>query len=244
VPRRRRVRILTRGRSGGFSLLELLIVLCVIAVVAAVAIPSLLASRLKSNEAAAVTTLRFVADAETQFKASSIVDLDHDGAGEYGYFKEMSAGTCVRATPNGSERGVFAAPAPLPPAYAALEDGGEFVRSGYRFRIFLPGAGGVGVGEPDFFPLNADIDAALAATAYGCYAWPTRHGTSGNRTFFVNQEQRIVGTDCDEYSGPRAITADVCGGAFGRGAGGLASIIGAIAAGTRGRDGNLWKREF
>jgi len=231
-------------REGAFTLLELLVVLCVISIVAAVAIPGLLSARLKANEAAAVTTLRSVADAQTRFKSTAIVDLDGDGAGEYGYFKEMSAGSCVRASPNGSARGTFSAPAALPPEFAALEAGGELVRSGYRFRIFLPGARGAGVGETEDFPVGADVDANLAEASWCCYAWPARHGTSGIRTFFVNQEARVVATECDEYSGPGSFTSADCGSAFGRGAGGLSSITGAVAAGTRGRDGNMWRRVF
>jgi Tfp pilus assembly protein PilW len=234
----------TGRRAGGFTLLQLLVALCVISIVAAVAIPALLSSRLRSNEAAALETLRFVADAQARFKATAIVDLDRDGAGEYGYFKEMSAGSCVRASPNGSARGAFASPSELPPAFAALEAGGEFVRSGYRFRIFLPGAGGAGVGETEQFPLAADVDAKLAAASWCCYAWPTRHGTTGTRTFFVNQEALVVATECDEYSGPGRFTSADCGSAFGRGPGGLSSITGAVAAGTRGRDGNVWRRVF
>jgi len=244
VPRRRRVRILREARSGAFTLLELLVALTVIALVAAVAIPSLLSARLRANEASALTTMRFIADAQTRFQATALIDLDHDGAGEFGFFKELSAGSCVRATANGSVRGGFAAPAALPPAFAAIDEHGELERSGYRFRIFLPGAGGVGVGETQSFPLDADVDAKLAATAWCCYAWPARHGTSGKRTFFVNQETRVVATDCDEYAGPGRFTSQYCGSAFGAGTGGLASITGAVAAGSRGRDGNAWRRVF
>lgn len=57
--------------SGGFSLLELLIVVAIILVIATIAIPSLLRSRQSSNESAAVANLRTVSNAEATYISSS-----------------------------------------------------------------------------------------------------------------------------------------------------------------------------
>jgi prepilin-type N-terminal cleavage/methylation domain-containing protein len=56
--------------SGGFSLLELLIVVGIILVIATMAIPSLLRSRQNANENAAVATLRTISNAEASYVSS------------------------------------------------------------------------------------------------------------------------------------------------------------------------------
>ena len=56
--------------SGGFSLLELLIVVGIILVIATMAIPSLLRSRQTANENAAVATLRTISNAEASYVSS------------------------------------------------------------------------------------------------------------------------------------------------------------------------------
>ena len=245
MPRRRRIRVLRlAGREAAFTLLEILVVLTVIAIVAAVAIPSVLAARIRSNEEAAVATLHLIADAEARFRADAKVDLDRDGDPEFGYLKEMAATVGVRTSADGSSVGEPASPPSLPPGFGALEPAGELVRLGYRFRVFLPGAAAVGVGETQSFPLEASVDAKLAATAWCCYAWPTRRGTSGGRTFFVNQTGRVVGAECDDYSGPGRFQTEDCGAAFARGVGTLATMTGLVASGTRGRDGNWWRRAY
>jgi competence protein ComGC len=228
-------------RERGFTLVELILVLTGIALVTVVAVPALLTSRLAANETAAVATLREIAIAEAQFKAAPQVDLDRDGRGEFGFLKELSAATGVRRSANGPRVGGCAAPAPLPARYRAVNSHGELARSGYLFRVFLPGRRGVGVGEQELFPVHDAVDADLAATTWCCYAWPVRHATSGDRTFLVHAGGDVVETDCARYDGVEAFD-DRCGAAFVPDDGPAASIAGAVADGARGRDGNLWKR--
>ena len=56
--------------SGGFSLLELLIVVGIILVIATMAIPSLLRSRQNANENAAVASLRTISNAQAAYVAN------------------------------------------------------------------------------------------------------------------------------------------------------------------------------
>ena len=59
------------NKGAGFTLLELIVVVAVIAVIAAIAIPSLLRSRIQSNEAAAIQNLRTVVSAQVSFHTTN-----------------------------------------------------------------------------------------------------------------------------------------------------------------------------
>ena len=63
-------------RRHGFSMFALLIVIVVIAIIAAIAIPSLLRSRVSSNEASAIASLRTLVTSQEQYKNT-------DGMGSY-----------------------------------------------------------------------------------------------------------------------------------------------------------------
>lgn len=51
----------------GFTLIELMIVIEIIAIAAAIALPSYMRTRMQTNEAAAVSSLRVILDAETSY---------------------------------------------------------------------------------------------------------------------------------------------------------------------------------
>ena len=213
----------------GFTLIELMIVIAIIAIIAAIAIPNLLAARLSANETAAIATLRNIISAQAQFQQSGKADTDNDGTGEYGGFIELS----------GADVGRMAAvlvPPVLSGSFRVLNLLGEVSRSGYFFRIYMPTAAGVGVGEPQAGYAVGDLDGDLAETTWCCYAWPVNYNQSGNRTFFTNQGGDVVNTEDGTYSGtgggPASDAAFQVGGA----------ITGAVAIGIAGADTNVWKQ--
>ncbi len=192
-----------------------------------------------ANSVGAVATLRSLAQQQTEFSERSLCDVDHDGTGEYGYFRELSGAAAIRRgseTPSTAGRELSAAL--LSGAFRMLNANGEVSRSGYLFRLFLPDADGNGIGESgdDATAATHAVDPDNAERFWCAYAWPSNHGTSGNQTLFVNQDGRITASDDPRYSGHRggpppgaALTA-----------GGLDAITGPHAYKTVGQDGGTW----
>lgn len=189
--------------------------------------PRLERARTRANQSAAIATLRNCASAQAQIQASGRIDVDRDGTGEYGGFLEMSGQSPGRM-------GSVLNPPVLSSAFRVMNEHGEVVRSGYLYRIYLPGPSGHGVVEPRNGFAAMDVDVDLAETTWCCYAWPVDGKSS--TTFFTNQGGDIFATEDPRYRGPgKGPTPDA---AFAHPGG----ITGAVATrGRKGADGNVWQ---
>ncbi len=191
--------------------------------------PEIDQARAKANRSAALATLRNSVSAQAQAQASGRIDQDADGAGEYGGFRELSGAAAGRMASR-------LVPPVLSGAFRKLNEHGEVERSGYLYRMYLPGPRGEGIGEPKAgFDPTSGVDTDLAETTWCCYAWPADPNAKGQITLLMNQSGDTLGTQDDRYAGPgQGPQPDA---AFrDRGA-----ITGMVAIGSKGQDGNVWR---
>ncbi len=215
-------------RRRGFTLVEMMIVLTVVGILATLVVANLVSSKSAAHESAVISTLRTLTTAQAQFRQGARVDTNEDGTGEYGGFVELSGRAAGRMAS-------LLVPAVLSSAFRDLNLQGEASTSGYLFRIYLPDDAGAGVGEPQLgFAPGSDVDPEAAAVTWCCYAWPTDHGGSGQRTYMVNQSGEVVSTDAAAYSGSGNGPAPDAGFTT------PGTITGALALGVPGQDGYIW----
>jgi len=222
-----------------------------LAIVAAILIPNLISAKISWNDWAALATLRNLASVQGSFKDRKCVDVDGDGEGEFGTFAEMTGAAGVRLDGRGAKRGGAIAPPTLSAALSNVMEGGLVSKSGYLFRILLPGHGGLPVREElPGQPASAEVDADGAERQWCAFAWPVQNfgELNGehrfhNRVFFVtengivwqtlNQDRRYWGTEHGP-SWDAAMPEDGWGVAWAPPPTGVTEY--------RGRDGSVWTR--
>jgi hypothetical protein len=187
--------------------------------------------RINTNESAAIATLKNISSGQAQCQACGVIDENQNGIGEYGTFAEMSGRAMVRGGK------VKIQPPVLSVAFGDVEHG-VVVRSGYCFRVWLPGKDGAPVGESEAGGLPAPaIDAKAAETLWCVYAWPAEAGRTGQRAFFLDQSGNVHGclnTD-GRYSGSKAPAPDAV-----REPGSNGTLAAPAATNATGIDGQTW----
>ncbi|MFY9342504.1 MAG: hypothetical protein WAT39_08435 [Planctomycetota bacterium] len=147
--------------------------------------------RLQANESAAFATLKNITSAQAQCQAAGVIDADGDGAGEFGFFGELTGTARVRSDAAGAVGTQRIEPPVLSSAFQVRES--RVMRGGYLFRIYLRDKAGNWVTE------HADgeagrgvaIDPDRAETSWCCLAWPVHHGWTGRPAFFVDQRGEV-----------------------------------------------------
>jgi hypothetical protein len=144
--------------------------------------------QLLQAERSAMATLRNIASAQAQMQASGAIDVDGDGAGEYGTFAELSGGCTLR----GSSKTMN--PPVLSSSFRRVQRG-AVERAGYFFAVYLPDASGQGLAENYEGGAHLGLFQASAAdaceVAWCAYAWPVSSQLAG-RVFFVNQDGDVL----------------------------------------------------
>lgn len=197
-------------------------------------------ARRNANESAAIATLKNLASAQAQAQASGTIDVDGDGRGEFGYLHELSGGP-IRGDETGAKLSAITMNPPVLSGAFKRVQSGVVQRSGYLFRVFLPGEDARPLAESDDGGAKGRAVSAREASRFWCaYAWPVAHGTTGQRAFFVDQQGDIyacrnVHRDYEGYE--RSPLPDAVRRLAGEKP---ATLADPAARGQRARDGNVW----
>lgn len=157
-------------------------------------------ARRNANESAAIATLKNISSAQAQMQACAAIDANQNGAGEHGFFGELSGAAALRApaspflaaaAPAGEVRLV---PPVLSGAFGNVR-GSCVVRSGYVFQMWLPGEKGWVAERPTGGGAGVKVHAARSEVIWCAYAWPVSTGVSGRRAFFVNQTGDVLAAE-------------------------------------------------
>jgi len=148
-------------------------------------------SRLGSNLSSAIGSLKSINTGQKQFRNAGMLDVDGNETGEFGFLHELAGEKGGRLDPE-VEASIMESPF-IPQILGVIREGKGATKSGYWFRVFLPVAGGIplGEGEEGKNEMENKTDSEttrLREKGYLVYAWPRTFGRTGDRIFVTSQE--------------------------------------------------------
>ena len=153
---------MARAKDRGFTFVELVGVQALISVIAAAAIPGVLLARQAANESSAIGALKLTTSAQVAYSVA---------CGNGGY----AATFVVLGTPPPNHGGE-----PFVPDYLGAVVAPQY--NGYNFTL---GAGAAAKAGP------SDCNSTSTITTYFAAAVPMINGTTGTRSFAVNQRNTV-----------------------------------------------------
>jgi len=147
------------------------------------------------NETGALYALRSLVEAQEMFKRTTAVDANQNRIGEFATLAELAGTAPVRYTGSPLD------PPILTSSFGQIERG-VLKRSGYCFRLYLPGPQGKPIAESESGGASTGIDASLAERSWCVFAWP-QSSLTGKRSFYADQRGRVYETNYP-YRGSKA----------------------------------------
>jgi len=180
-------------RNKGFTLIEMMIVIAIIAIIAAIAIPSMLRSRIATNETAACASDKALAEAEEIYHRT---DYNTDGVLEYAQhlrgdwsLLENSGGSgdlaCIDKNLGGAEGTTTAGT-----GGSNFQGGAAVPKAGYVFNIMTEQGTNATGGIRNYIP-----DGTHMSLGYAFSGTPAGYDSTGRSTFIINSNRTIFQSD-------------------------------------------------
>ena len=142
-------------------------------------------SKGQANESAVMANLTTIKTAQNSFKMRKVLDLNSNGSGEYGFFKELAGEKTARTSSNNSTMTHLSSF--LSKAWINADKDGVLKKNGYFYRLCII-YGDSYYPTPEEYMEGRDNDGELDETAENDYlviAWPQYPGKSGNKIFYM-----------------------------------------------------------